>query len=326
MSEVAAPVGFFGKLPARGDFVRANGNQQLMVLLDRWAGSALEMLSRNSDWKRLYDQAPPMAFAFVGSRNRLAIAGHFLPSADASQRRFPFLSATGVEVAQPLEFIARCPLAFSRLWTTLSRLSADVVRAEEPTAALRVLGESSLRVNTAPAAYDAALMDFLDLQSIGSLQELLEASGHRDLQLKWVLPALGLLLQPALTGASAHLEKALALPLPRDPLYRTLVATFWMDLIAGFIGRAPYELAILIQDVATPRLVVGFAGADAASLYGVLDPVAAREQLILVDDAEWVEEQLASDYALNKLVGYLERDEFSLRSARQFFRETFLGA
>ena len=47
-------VGYFGKVPSRGDFVRTADNQQLMALLDRWAGSTIEQLSRNPDWKRLY--------------------------------------------------------------------------------------------------------------------------------------------------------------------------------------------------------------------------------------------------------------------------------
>ena len=58
----------------------------------------------------------------------------------------------------------------------------------------------------------------------------------------------------------------------------------------------------------------------------MLDPVAAQEQLIRVEEADWVEDQLGSDYALNKLVGYLRREELSLQSAQKFFRETFLGA
>ena len=44
-----------------------------------------------------------------------------------------------------------------------------------------------------------------------------------------------------------------------------------------------------------------------------------------VDDADWVEEQVAEDYALNRLVSFLDRDDLSLRMARKVFGETFLG-
>ena len=43
--------------------------------------------------------------------------------------------------------------------------------------------------------------------------------------------ALGLLLQPVMASGSSHLEKGLTLPLPDDPFYRNLVATFWLDLV-----------------------------------------------------------------------------------------------
>jgi type VI secretion system protein ImpM len=175
-----------------------------------------------------------------------------------------------------------------------------------------------------PAHYEAPFLDFLDLQDLGALQGLLQEAGHPG-RLALTLPALGLLLQPVLAGGGAHIDKGLSLPLPRDPLYRPLVAAFWLDLVAGFLARAPFELAVLLPDGPSPRLVVGFNGADGRTLHAALDPQAAEEQLIRVDDAEWVEEQVAEDYALNRLVSFLDRDELPLRMARKLFAETFLG-
>lgn len=323
--DAGLPVSYFGKLPSRGDFVRTTDNHQLMLLLDRWAGSGLELLAQDPGWKQYYDGAPPIHFAFLGSRSRLAIGGHFLPSRDASERRFPFLAASRFEVTQPLPFIARSPLAMSRLWTVLARQGRQAVAAEDATAVLREIAESRVAVSPDPGMYEAPFADFLDLQDIGSLQELLRQSGHPQLRLRWLLPALGLLLQPVV-GGGARIDKALALPLPRDALYRPLVAAFWLDLISGFLARAEYELAILLKDDANPQLLIGFNGADGRTLQAALDPQFAVEHIIRVDDAEWVEEQVASDYALNKLVSYIERDELSLRVARRAFAETFLGS
>ncbi|MFD0739558.1 type VI secretion system-associated protein TagF [Lysobacter koreensis] len=350
--ESALPVSYFGKLPSRGDFVRTPESHQLMVLLDRWAGQGVELLAQDPDWKQLYDRAAPMHFAFLGSRSKLAIGGHFLPSRDASERRFPFLSASRLEVAQPLGFITRSPLALSRLWASLARLGQHALHADDAGEPLRELAESRIAVNPDHAMYDAPFADFLDMQDIGSLQALLRDSGHAHVQLKWLLPALGLLLQPVLTGGAARIDKGLALPLPRDALYRPLVAAFWLDLVSGFIGRADFELAILIKDGASrnvhdahdgpapahgtaadgsrpgdraPQLLVGFNGADGRILQAALDPRVAAEHLIRIDDADWVEDHVAGDYALNKLVSYLERDALSLRVARKAFGETFLG-
>lgn len=326
MNEAALPISFFGKIPTRGDFVKASDSHHLMFLLDRWAGNALELLAREADWKRIYDETKSMNFAFLGSRSKQVIAGHYLPSHDSSQRRFPFLSATRMEVPVPMDFIGRSPLVLSRLWASLFRMSRDMVDTADPSDPLRAMSDARLSLNLAPAAYDASFFDFLDMQMIGSLQDILRQTGHGQIVLKWVLPALGLLLQPALTGAAVYIEKGLSLPLPRDPLYRPLVAAFWLDLVAGFVGRSDYELAVLIKEEDVPRLVLGFNGADGNTLHSVLDARAGRERLIRLDDAEWVDEQLRADNALRKLASYLESDELSLYSARQVFRETFLGA
>lgn len=320
------PVSYFGKLPSRGDFVRTAENPQLMVLLDRWAEQGVELLAQDPDWKRSYDGAPPIHFAFLGSRSKLAIGGHFIASRDASERRFPFLTATRFEVAQPLPFIARSPLALSRLWSGLARQGRHAVVAEDATQLLRELTETRIGLSPEPASYDAPFLDFIDMQDLGALQSLLRASGHDHVQLRWTLPALGLLLQPVLTGGAARIDKALSLPLPRDPLYRPLVAAFWLDLLGGFLARAAFELAVLVIDAAAPRLVIGFNGADGRMLQAVLDARVGEAQIIRVDDAEWVEEQVESDFALNKLVSYLEHDGLSLRVARKVFGETFLGA
>lgn len=328
--EAAHPISYFGKLPSRGDFVRTPDSHQLMMLLDRWAGQGLELLAGDPGWKQSYDQAPALHFAFVGSRSRLAIGGHYLPSRDSSQRRFPFLAATRFEVAQPLAFIGRSPLALSRLWSSLARSGQQIVAAEDPAEPLRLLADGRATINTDPRVYDAAFDDFIELQDIGSLQALLRQSGYPQLQLRWLLPALGMLLQPVIAGGAARIDKGLSFPLPEDALYRPLVAAFWLDLLAGFLGRADFELTLLVCNGGSasgsgPRLLVGFNGADGRLLQAALDRRVGEEQLIAVADAEWVEDHIAGDYVLNRLVSYIDRDDLSLRAARKAFNESFLG-
>lgn len=324
--DVSVAVSYFGKLPSRGDFVRTADNHQLMALLDRWAGSSIELLSQEPNWKHLYDTAPAVDYAFLGSRSRLAICGHFLPSRDASERRFPFLSAVRLEVADPLGFIARSPMALTRLWAGLGRGAAQARESTDAASALRDLADTRYALRTDPSAYTASFRDFAEMQTVGSVEDLLHQCGHTGVQLKHMLPALGLLLQPLLSSGAAQIDKGLELPLPRDALYRPLVASFWLDLVAGFISRAEFELAILIKEESSPKLIVGFNGADSQILQAVLDPRVAAEQLIRIADADWVEEQLRGDYALNKLASYIERPELSLLTARKMFGETFLGA
>lgn len=320
--EVNAAVCYFGKIPTRGDFVRASDNHQLLAWLDRWAGAGVEALSQNPDWKRIYDEAPDVQYAFLGSRSKVVLCGHLLPSRDASQRRFPFLSAVRFEVAEPLRFIGLSPLAMSKVWSGLSRQARQAAGDD---AALAALADTRYALSPDVSAYHATFQDFLDIQSIGSLQSLVEDAGHGPLRLRQMLPALGLLLQPLLTGGSLAIDRALVLPLPRDAISRPLVAAFWLDIVAAFLGRGEFELAVLVRDAQAPQLLVGFNGADPHALHAAMDPQQAGDFLIHTADAEWVDEYLSGDYALNRLATYLERDDVSLKTARKLFGETFLG-
>ncbi len=78
---------YFGKIPSRGDFVKNTSHPQLMATLDAWVADTMEMLAQEPHWKALYDEAEPMPFAILGSRGKLAIAGHLQPSQDLSGRR-----------------------------------------------------------------------------------------------------------------------------------------------------------------------------------------------------------------------------------------------
>ncbi|HBK45996.1 MAG TPA: type VI secretion system-associated protein TagF [Xanthomonadaceae bacterium] len=323
--EITAGVSYFGKVPSRGDFVRAADNHQLLGWLDRWAGQSVELLSQNPDWKRLYDEAPDIHFGFLGSRSRTVVCGHFQPSRDSSQRRFPLLSAVRLEAADPLAFIGRGPLALSKVWAGLSRLAAQAVADADAAGALGEMAAAQYTLNPDPAAYNATFNDFLDMQSVGSLERLFAEAGHGEVRLRQVLPALGLLLQPVLAGGNVAIDKALEFPLVRDPLYRPLVAAFWLDMVSSFLGRGDFELGVLVRNDATPCMVVGFNGADHQALRAVLDPREAGDFLIHVDQAEWVDEYLQGDYNLNRFAGYLDRDELALRTARKLFGETFLG-
>ncbi|MET4617197.1 type VI secretion system protein ImpM [Stenotrophomonas sp. 2619] len=322
---VSAGVSYFGKVPSRGDFVRAADNHQLLGWLDRWAGESVELLSQNPDWKRVYDDSPDIHYAFLGSRSKLVLCGHFLPSRDASQRRFPLLSAVRLEATEPLPFIGRSPLAMSNAWSGLSRMARQAFNDEDAGNALNELADARFSISTDPSAYNATFRDFLEGQTIGSMERLLRDAGHPDISLKNALLALGLLLQPVLGGGDVNVDRALVFPLVRDPLYRPLVAAFWLDIVACFVARGDFELAVLIRNDAAPSMLVGFNGADRHALRAVLDPAEAGDFLIRLQEAQWVEEYLHSDYNLNRLASYLDRDDLALSTARSLFGETFLG-
>jgi type VI secretion system protein ImpM len=157
---------------------------------------------------------------------------------------------------------------------------------------------------------------------------MLREAGHA-VDMRQAMLALGLLLQPLLTSETQVLKKGLRLPLPADPLYRPLVATFWLELVVPFLQRGDFEVALFMPrraGAAAPTLAIGFSGGSAAHLRAVLDPAASDEVFVDPTPAEWVEEHAREDYAVKKLSSYLQQPQLSLRQAMATFREAFLGA
>lgn len=314
---------YFGKLPTRGDFVKNAAHPQLMASLDGWVANTMELLAQDPHWKALYDDAQPMHFAFLGSRSKLAIAGHLRPSQDQSGRRFPFLTATSLEVTQPLPFIARSPLAFSRLWSRMSAATAELVSAGDPGPGLQALND--LEGEVRPAA-DDGFDAFIDLQTIERMEAMLRGNGHTA-RLHDIILALGILLAPVMSSGSSRLGKGLVLPLPDDPLYLNLVATYWMTLVAPFLARADFEIAIFTGRIGGKyRLVIGFDGAAPHTLASLLAaPRTLAAQHVVLDEAPWVREHVQASHGLTKLSSYLDQPRLSLRTALDTFREVFTG-
>ena len=291
MSLTQLQLSYFGKLPSRGDFVKSDNNVQLLDTLDRWLAQGMELLAEAPDWKTTYDTWKPVQFAFLGSQSRLAIAGTLMASSDLSSRRFPFLTAAAMEVDRPISFIARSPIALARLWTRAGQQMISLGQASDATEGLRLLaeGQHSVETDNGTQAYDASFSDFIDFQTVSGLEQMLRAEGH-NIRLRRTLLALGTLLQPVMSNGSSRLEKGLTLPLPADPLYRSLVASFWLELVSRFLQRADFELSLFLGEInGAERLVIGFNGASSRTLHSVMSPLAYAEQNINIDDPEWVD-------------------------------------
>jgi type VI secretion system protein ImpM len=204
-------------------------------------------------------------------------------------------------------------------------MTATVLAAADPTPALQDVAATAIDIDLRTPAHDAAFTEFLGQQNIGTLDAMLAQSGFAG-SARQVLLALGVLLQPVMASGSSRLEKSLVLPLPADPLYRNLVAAFWMHLITPFLARADFELALFVTHLAgKPSLVLGFSGASAQTLQAIIDLHAAREHNIVFDDLAWVEEQVDTDYAIKKVSTYLAQPTLSLQSAHDSLCAAFIG-
>jgi type VI secretion system protein ImpM len=101
MSEVAlAPrLGFFGKLPARGDFVTRRLTRDFTDPWDGWLQDAIAMSAQQlgADWLDTYLTAPIWRFLLsAGVCGRQPMLGVMMPSVDRVGRYFPLTLAVSV--------------------------------------------------------------------------------------------------------------------------------------------------------------------------------------------------------------------------------------
>ncbi len=319
---------YFGKVPSRGDFVRSHHAPALIQAIDRWISRCLEAMSEDTRWTIVYDRARPMRFAQLGSNSAAGMVGYLMPSRDASGRRYPLLTAAALEIAEPLRFFARSPLLLDHAWSDLERTAARIHAADDVSAQLVDLGQARVEVEVDPRARDRVVRDFLDMQSVQSLESMLREQGHPDVDLRRTVIGLGLLLQPVMAQGLSRLDKGLALPLPGDSVHRPLAASMWLALIRGFLARADFELALFMPgpgDLSAPMLHVGFEGSAPRTLQAMLDPDAGANYFIDMRQAGWVDAHLGDDHGLTKLSSYLSQPHLSLAQACRTFREVFLG-
>ena len=310
-------IGYFGKIPARSDFVKLAHDAAAISMLDDWLAAVMQRLPSDARWKINYDAMAPVSFAFVGPARRHALAGHLVASHDAPGRRYPFLMMRTLDVVDPSAFVSRCPLAFAPLWSFLKVAAPQVLDASDP--ALHLAGISDAVITLGEC--DAALASFLATATVGSLSGLLAGE-----DVSRVILALGLLLQPVMHSKPAQLDKSLVLPLPEDESLRAPVAAFWLELVAPFVRRAAFDLALFLTcQEERPVLVIGFCGAASQALRGIIDPRVGQELQVRLLDTGWIDEQLGLDVDVRALASYLDQPQLPLKMARELFLKTFIG-
>jgi type VI secretion system protein ImpM len=108
---ISNTIGFYGKLPAHGDFIHRGLPTQFINLWDAWLQGFIkcsqEQLGEN--WLDIYLTSPIWRFAFSeGVIDQHAWAGIMLPSVDRVGRYFPFSIAAKLSADEnPLAIIAQ---------------------------------------------------------------------------------------------------------------------------------------------------------------------------------------------------------------------------
>lgn len=323
-TDLFLPVSYFGKLPGQGDFLRGGDNRELVTALDKWVSEGLRLMAEDVGWKSIYDKAQPVDFAFMGSQSHSVVGGRLVPSRDASGRRFPFMAAVAFEVPDPVAFIGRSALVFTPAWSHLRDELAAAHRATEPTELLDRMISEPLGLTLSSDILCNPYEEFLNANTVHSLQELLNTAGHQ-IDVRRVLLGLGSLMAQVHAHKSPKMSKGLRLPLPVEPACRHLVSTFWLELISGFLDRANFELMLIARTQPLPMMTLGFSGLSVRGVYGVFDPRIEAQDTVLLENPDWAEDQVREQTKLRLFSSYLSQGDLSLKTARNIFLQTFFG-
>jgi type VI secretion system protein ImpM len=321
---------YFGKVPSRGDFVR-NAASPLSSHLDQWLSQTLVQMANDVDWKQVYDSAPCVDFAILGSHSRTGLAGHLAPTHDSAGRRFPFVVVNTFELSAskaPIDFLAMSAQALWPVWRRLESVASQAVEASEfsnPVQAL-LTEYTPPRAEPVPGLYG----EFAQTHTLADVDDLLENHGQ-NVSTRQMILALGLLLEPMHSQGMGKPSRALMLSLPQaspqESDQTSLVATLWLDLIAGFFKDTPVDLGIFITSSEQhSAMVVGWLGASPDTLQSVLTPSVGQKSNVNVSLADWVEDCLDEVSGVRQLSNTLRDSGLLVATAIERFKETFFGA
>jgi type VI secretion system protein ImpM len=209
MAGAAGAVGFFGKLPARGDFVRRGLPQEFVDVWDAWlaAGIAESRGQLAAEWLPCFIEAPVWRFALAPGIAGGGIAGLFLPSIDRAGRYFPLTLAAPAAQAP---FLLAEPDWFAALATAGIAALAEDVAFEAFEAAVAALPPPPPAAMPVPFAGGMAAHNPASLLAASAPPVLLWTEGGTR-----VAPRLAAL--PALP-APHHFAELLCDPVARPPV------------------------------------------------------------------------------------------------------------
>jgi type VI secretion system protein ImpM len=134
LAPVAQAPGLYGKIPAQGDFVRANVVDPAALEFTRWLEEAQEALHRSGAVLPDF----PVCFVFTAPGTRNAVVGALLPSRDLVGRVFPLAVFVLVEAAALARRFPHLPLAFAGFLGEVVRLLRDASTLPANDLALRL--------------------------------------------------------------------------------------------------------------------------------------------------------------------------------------------
>lgn len=328
MTPDSLPLVYFGKLPARGDFIRARTHVSETTLIDQWVSQALtisksrlseslrEDASLDTDLQALY-----LRFSHVDTAANQIITGVLIPSHDSSHREYPLIGFGLMHIEKPKQWMNYLPIKSLRIWedtyTALNaaRLQTDSMQATDD------LSHCLLSVDKNASTH---YYDFINKTTLQDIADLMTVDKS---QLVQQIIATGLLFLPTYSKGFNGLNKTICWCLPADKANATFMATFWHDLISGFYQ--PHQLFLntyLYKDTDHHCLLMNFSKPDGhvlSQLIGQTD--IGTDDWVVIAESAWTQGYIDDDIGLTRFNKILMQDDLYLYDTRQLFKQIFLA-
>ncbi|MGO2301279.1 MULTISPECIES: type VI secretion system-associated protein TagF [unclassified Psychrobacter] len=325
MTPESLPLVYFGKLPARGDFVRARTHIPESNAIDEWVSKAL-VSSETLFSDRLVDRTTTnktafLNFSHVNTTSNEIITGVLIPSHDSSYRNYPIIGFGVQYVDKPKSWMNYLPIKSAAIWEDTHEILSIAKSKTDNAELMDYLNHSQITINNNASTH------YYDFINTSTLQDIAILMNIDKSQLIQQIIATGLLFLPTFAKGFQGLNKVICWSLTSDRENSIHMATFWHDLISGFYQPHQLYLNTYLYRVSNCyRLLLSFTKPDGHILSQISESEDSYpEDWVVISHSDWTQGYIDEDIGLTRFNKVLLQDNLYLYDTRQLFKKTFLA-